>query len=85
MIRARVIAGPATRSPESAIVRELALSERSLSAQQLVDRLNEAVRPPVAGLSGYLRANDKALVHQIRRGGFALGTFYKLKMPAEQG
>lgn len=43
------------------------------------------MRPPVVGLRGYLRANDKALVYQVRRGGFALGTFYKLKMPDEQG
>jgi hypothetical protein len=82
-LRARVIAGPVMRSPESAIVRELALSEHSLSAQQLADRLDEAVRPPVAGLRGYLRANDKALVYQVRRGGFVLCTFYELKMPAE--
>jgi hypothetical protein len=82
-LRARVIAGPATRSPESAIVRELALSEHSLSAQQLADRLDEAVRPPVAGLRGYLRASDEALVYEVRRGGFVLGTSYRLRMPAE--
>jgi hypothetical protein len=82
-LRARVVAGPADRSPASAVVRELALSEHSLSAQQLADRLDESARPPVAGLRGYLRANDNALVYQVRRGGFALGTFYKLNMPAE--
>lgn len=82
-LRARVVAGPADRSPASAIVRELALSEHSLSAQQLVDRLDESARPSVAGLRGYLRANDNALFYQVRRGGFALGTFYELKMPAE--
>ena len=82
-LRAKVVAGPADRSPGSAILRELALSEHSLSAQQLADRLDESVRPPVAGLRSYLRANDKALVYQVRRGGFTLGAFYKLKLPPE--
>ena len=34
-------------------------------------------RPPGRG---YLRSNDNALVYQVRGGGFAFGTFYKLKM-----
>lgn len=82
-LRAKVVAGPAARSPGSAILRELALSEYSLSAQQLADRLDESVRPPVADLRSYLRANDNALVCQVRRGGFALGAFYQLRLPAE--
>jgi hypothetical protein len=82
-LRAKVIAGPTTRSPGSAIIRELALSEHSLSAQQLADRLDESVRPAVPGLRGYLRANDNGLVYQVRRGGFVLGAFYKVKMPTE--
>jgi hypothetical protein len=42
-LRARIVAGPATRSPGSAILRELALSDQSLSAQQLADRLEDSV------------------------------------------
>jgi hypothetical protein len=82
-LRARIIAGPSTRSPGSAIVRELALSEYSMSAQELADRLDGSVRPSVPTLRNYLRANDNALVYQVRRGGFALGAFYKLRMPPE--
>lgn len=37
--------------------------------------------PTVARLRDYLRANDNALVYQVRRGGFVLGASYKLKMP----
>jgi hypothetical protein len=80
-LRARIVAGPATRSPGSAILRELALSEFSLSAQQLAERLDDSVRPSVPRLRDYLRANDNALVYQVRRGGFVLGAFYKLGMP----
>lgn len=82
-LRVKIVAGPATRSPGSAILRELALSECSLSAQQLAERLNDSVRPSVARLRDYLRANDNALVYQVRRGGFVLGASYKLKMPPE--
>ena len=77
-LRARIVAGPATRSPGSAIIRELALSEDSLSAQQLAERLDDSVRPSAPRLRAYLRANDDALVYQVRRGGFVLGAFYKL-------
>ena len=59
------------------------MSEYSLSAQQLADRLDDSVRPPVARLRAYLRANDKALVFQVRRGGFVLGTYYKLRLPSD--
>jgi hypothetical protein len=37
----------------------------------------------VPKLRDYLRANDKALVYQVRRGGFVLGAFYKLRIPPE--
>lgn len=83
-LRARVVAGPAARSPGSAILRELALSADSLSAQQLAERLGDSVRPTVPRLRDYLRANDNALVYQVRPGGFVLGTFYKLRMPPEE-
>jgi hypothetical protein len=61
-LRAKVVAGPASRSPGSAILRELVLSEDSLSALQLAERLADSVRPSVPRLRDYLRANDKALV-----------------------
>lgn len=82
-LRARIVAGPATRTPGSAILRALALSEYSLSAQQLAEQLDDSVRPSVPKLRTYLRANDKALVYQVRRGGFVLGTHYKLRIPPQ--
>ncbi len=80
-LRACVVPGPSNRVPESAILRELAMAEESLSAQQLVDLLDESVRPSVARLRAYLRANDKTLVYEARRGGFALGAHYRLRLP----
>jgi hypothetical protein len=62
-LRAKVVAGPAIRRPGSAILRELALSEYSLSAQQLAERLDDSVRPSVPKLRDYLRANENALVY----------------------
>jgi hypothetical protein len=82
-LRARIVAGPATRSPGSAILRELALSDYSLSAQQLAERLEKSARPSVPKLREYLRANEKTLVYQVRRGGFMLGGIYKLRIPPE--
>jgi len=59
------------------------MSDESLSAQQLADLLDEPVRLPVAGLRALLRANDKTLVYEVRRGGFVLGTHYQLPTPPQ--
>jgi hypothetical protein len=80
-LRAGVVPGPAERTPTSAVLRELAMSEESLSAQQLADLLDPPQRPPVAELRAFLRANDEALFVQVRRGGFVLGRHYMLRDP----
>ena len=80
-LRACVVPGPHDRTPASAILRELAMSDESLSAQQLSELLDELVRPSVARLRAYLRASDKTLVYQVRRGGFVLGAHYRLRPP----
>lgn len=77
-LRACVVPKPEDRSPESAILRELAMSQESLSAQQLAELLDPSLRPSVADLRAYLRTNDKTLFTQVRRGGFVLGRHYKL-------
>jgi hypothetical protein len=69
------------RTPVSAILRELAMSDESLSAQQIADLLDQRLKPPVAEIRGYLRANDKTLFAQVRRGGFVLGRHYQLPQP----
>jgi hypothetical protein len=76
-LRAGLVPRPEKRSTASAILRELARSPESLSVQQLADQLDASVRPPVADLRAYLRANDTVFA-QVRRGGFVLGRRYTI-------
>ena len=78
LLRACVVPSPQQRTPVSAIMRELALSPESLSAQQLADLLDPSVRPSVADLRAFLRAHDATVFAQVRRGGFVLGSHYEL-------
>jgi hypothetical protein len=78
MLRASVVPRPEQRTPVSAILRELAASTESLSAQQLADLLDPSVRRPVADLRAFLRAHDVTVFDQVRRGGFVLGSHYHL-------
>jgi len=80
-LHACVVSGPQNRTPESAIMRELASSDDPLSAQRLAELLDESLRPPVGRLRAFLRANDNMLVYEARRGGFMLGTHYRLRPP----
>jgi hypothetical protein len=77
-LRASVVPKPGARTSASAILRELALSPESLSAAQLAELLDPSVRLPVADIRAFLRENDNATFHQVRRGGFVLGTRYQL-------
>ncbi len=78
LLRACVVPRPEQRSTASAILRELALSPESLSAQQLAELLDPSVRPSVADLRAYLRELDGMVFDQVRRGGFVLGSRYQL-------
>jgi len=78
LLRASVVPRPEQRTPVSAILRELALTPESLSAQQLADLLDPSVRPSVADLRAFLRAHDTTVFDQVRRGGFVLGSHYQL-------
>ena len=49
--------------------------------RELADLLDASPRPSVADLRAYLRANDKTLFAQVRRGGFVLGRHCKLPGP----
>lgn len=80
-LHACVVPGPQNRTPEAAVMRELAISGESLSAQQLYELLDESVRPSVGRLRAFLRANDRTLVYQERQGGFVLGRRYQLRPP----
>jgi hypothetical protein len=61
-----------------AILRELALAEESLSAQQLADLLAPPARPPVPDLRAFLRQHHSTVFKQVRRGGFIMGSHYEL-------
>lgn len=76
--RASVVPRPEHRTAVSAILRELAVSTESLSAQQLTELLDPSVRPTVAGLRAFLREHDPVVFDQVRRGGFVLGSHYQL-------
>jgi hypothetical protein len=78
VLRACVVPRPEQRSIASAVVRELALAEESLSAQQLAELLDPPVRPRVADLRAWLRHYDGTVFDQVRRGGFVLGSHYEL-------
>jgi hypothetical protein len=78
LLRACAVPRPEQRSTVSAILRELALAEEALSAQQLADLLDPPVRPPVADLRAWLRQHDGTVLDQVRRGGFVLGSHYEL-------
>jgi hypothetical protein len=77
-LRACVVPRPGQRSVVSAVLRKLALSPESLSAQQLAELLDPPVRPSVADLRAFLRAHDGTVLAQVRRGGFVLGSHYHL-------
>jgi hypothetical protein len=78
MLRGCVVPRPDQRTPVSAILRELAQSPESLSAQQLAELLDPSVRPPVTDLRAFLRAHDDTVFQQVRRGGFVIGSHYRL-------
>ena len=62
-------------------VHPLRRAERSdlLSAAQIEELLDQAVRPSVEEIRAFLRANDEAVFNQVRGGGFVLGRHYQLR------
>lgn len=75
LLAASVVPGPSIRTPISAVMRVLARTSESLSAQQICDRLQEDVRPSVKSLRDYMHANkeEPGLFCEVRSGGFQLG------------
>ena len=80
-LRACMVPKPGQRTPVSEILRQLALSPESLSAAQLAELLDPKLRPSVAHIRAFLREHDNAVVKQVRRDGYVLGSHYQL--PAE--
>jgi hypothetical protein len=68
-----LVPGPEKQTPMAAVLRHLALADSSMSAQQLCDVLDDAVRPTVGDLRAFLHSNKPDLVREARRGSFELG------------
>jgi len=77
-LRACAVPKPERRSTLSAILREMAMSPESLSAEQLAGLIAPPLRPKVADLRAFLQKYDKTVFEQVRRGGFVLGSHYEL-------
>jgi hypothetical protein len=67
----------------SAVFRKLAMTDESLSAQQLCEELDGSVRPAVDPLRRFLHSNKTTVFREVRRGGFILGTRYCVTQPIE--
>jgi hypothetical protein len=77
-LRASLVPKPDQRTAVSGVMRELAITHDPLSAAQLAELLDTSVRPPVAKIRAFLRAYDGEVFRQVRRGGFVLGSHYRL-------
>ena len=77
-LRACVVPRPEERRIVSSLLRELALSPESLSAQELAGLLAPRARPSVTDLRAFLGTHDGTVFNQICRGGFVLGSHYQL-------
>lgn len=82
-LSACVVQGPEERSVLSAVFRKLALTDESLSAQQLCDVLDDSVRPAVDPLRRFLHGNKTTMFSEVRRGGFVLGGRYSVPQPIQ--
>jgi len=77
-LRACMVPRPEVRAPAAAIMRELALAPESLSAAQLAEQLEPAIRLRADRLREFLREHDGTVFDQVRRGGYVLGSRYEL-------
>jgi len=78
-----VVPSPEERSVMSAVFRKLALTEESMSAQQLCEVLDDSVRPAVGPLRRFLHDNKTTMFREVRRGGFVLGGRYHVPQHVE--
>lgn len=82
LLGAYVVPEPEICSVTSAVVRKLAMTEDSMSAQQICDTLDDPVRPSVPRLRTFLHANKQTVFRELRNGSFALGRTYTIRKPA---
>ncbi|MDA8302068.1 MAG: hypothetical protein M0005_11135 [Actinomycetota bacterium] len=76
-----VVPAPEKRTAPGAVFRLLAMSDDSMSAQQIYEALDQSVRPSVQPLRQWLHGNKAGLFREVRRGSFALGSQFGLSQP----
>ncbi len=76
-----VVPPPAKRTPAAAVLRMLATTDDSMSAQQLYEALEPSVRLAVAPLRTWLHGNKTTVFKEAHRGSFQLGRRYALTQP----
>ena len=76
-----VVPAPEKRTVPRAVFRLLAMSDGSMSAQQIYDALDDSVRPSVQPLRQWLHGNKAGLFWEVRKGSFALGSQFGLSQP----
>lgn len=80
-LSACVVLPPAKSTAAAAVLRMLATTDGSLSAQQLCERLDPSVRPAVESLRAWLHGNKTTVFEEARRGSFQLGRRGALTQP----
>jgi hypothetical protein len=76
-----VVPAPTERSVPAAVCRLLATADESMSAQEIYETLDDAVRPSIHLLRGWLHRNKATVFQEVRRGSFLLGNRYALTQP----
>lgn len=76
-----VVPAPEQRTIPAAVLRLLAMSADSMSAQQIYEALDESRRPAVQPLRQWLHGNKVEVFWEVRRGSFALGKRFGLSRP----
>jgi hypothetical protein len=77
-----VVPSPESRTQTSTILRHIAVTSGSISAQRICESLERSSRPSAAILREFLHANKNDLFFEMRRGSFALGRRYTIEIPS---
>ena len=79
-LSACLVPPPDTRSVPSAVLRMLATSDNSMSAQDLYEQLPVEVQPGLVALRRWMHANKPLFFSEARRGSFQLGNRYSVSV-----
>jgi hypothetical protein len=73
MVSTSVVPPPEVRTPDSGVMRALALAREPMSAQRLHDAMSPELQPSVVNLRRFLHDNKADMFSEARRGAFTLG------------